>query len=73
MKVMIRIAAEVRSFCRRPSSLSVVIVLLFPVSPPMAEYEQLQKLALSDQTQDEAVTVNQRALIGKNHRPWQAR
>jgi len=31
----------------------------------MADYASLQKLALSDKGQDEAVTVNQRALIGK--------
>ena len=30
----------------------------------MADYASLQKLALSDKGQDEAVTVNQRALIG---------
>lgn len=32
----------------------------------MADYASLQKLALSDQSQDEAVTVNQRALIGNS-------
>ena len=31
----------------------------------MADYSSLQKLALSDEGQDEAVTVNQRALIGR--------
>jgi hypothetical protein len=30
----------------------------------MSDYATLQRLALSDQGQDEAVTVNQRALIG---------
>ena len=30
----------------------------------MSDYASLQKLALSEQGQDEAVTVNQRALIG---------
>ena len=30
----------------------------------MSDYASLQRLALSDQGQDEAVTVNQRALIG---------
>jgi hypothetical protein len=30
----------------------------------MPDYESLQKLALSDKGKDEAVTVNQRALIG---------
>jgi hypothetical protein len=30
----------------------------------MADYASLQKLALEDKGQDEAVTVNQRALIG---------
>ena len=30
----------------------------------MGDYASLQKLALSDKGQDEAVTVNQRALIG---------
>lgn len=35
----------------------------------MADYASLQKLALSDKGQDEAVTVNQRALIGTPRRP----
>jgi len=35
----------------------------------MADYASLQKLALSDKGQDEAVTVNQRALIGPSSRP----
>jgi len=30
----------------------------------MADYASLQELALADKGQDEAVTVNQRALIG---------
>jgi hypothetical protein len=33
-------------------------------SEEMADYASLQKLALADTSQDEAVTVNQRALIG---------
>src|SRR5437763_426462 len=48
--------------------------ITLPVSFPrhlttMADYASLQKLALSDKGQDEAVTVNQRALIGPSSRP----
>lgn len=46
------------------SETTLVHRIRYPARLAMADYAGLQKLALSEKGQDEAVTVNQRALIG---------